>query len=200
LYFLDFETISSAIPLYPNSKPYQQIPFQYSLHVDNGKEVKHYSFLASGKEDPRKEFVSSLKKVLGGKGSIIVYNQSFEISRLKELAGLFPSCKKWVNPAVKRVIDLLQPFRNFDYYSPIQKGSCSIKAVLPALTGKSYSDLDLIKNGGDASLAFLDIAFSDIPSSEKEKLRKNLEKYCGLDTEGMVWIVDELRRILKKDL
>ena len=87
-------------------------------------------------------------------------------------------------------------FRNFDYYNPLQQGSCSIKEVLPALTGKSYSDLE-IGGGGEASLAFLDIAFSSIPASEKKKLRESLEKYCGLDTEGMVWIVERLEEIEK---
>jgi len=193
LRYLDFETFGSAIPFYDKSSPYQQIPFQFSLHVDDGSSVKHYSFLASGKEDPRKDFIVALKKVLGTKGSIVVYNQSFEIARMKELGALFPSYKKWVNSAIKRVVDLLEPFRNFDYYNPVQQGSCSIKHVLPALTGKSYSDLELINEGSGASLAFLDIAFSDIPKSEKEKLRKALETYCGLDTEGMVWIIERLR-------
>ncbi len=196
LYYLDFETFGSAIPFYDKSKPYQQIPFQFSLHVDDGKEVKHYSFLASGKEDPRKKFVSELKRLLGSKGSIIVFNQSFEIARMKELGKLFPSYKKWVDSVIKRVVDLLVPFRNFDYYNPVQQGSCSIKHVLPALTGKSYADLE-INNGGSASLAFLDIAFSKIPLTEKEKLRKDLEKYCGLDTEGMVWIVEKLKGMAK---
>ena len=194
LYYLDFETFNSAIPFYDKSSPYQQIPFQFSLHVveKEGLAPVHHSFLASGKGDPRPSFIASLKKVLGDSGSIIVFNQSFEIPRLKELAVFLPSYKKWVNSTIKRVVDLLVPFRNFDYYNPLQQGSCSIKDVLPALTGKSYKDLE-INNGGGASLAFLDIAYSKIPLAEKEKLRRDLEKYCSLDTEGMVWIVGELR-------
>jgi len=194
LYYLDFETFGSAIPFYDKSSPYQQIPFQFSLHVDDGKNVRHCSFIASGKEDPRKEFVSSLKKVLGTKGSIVVYNQSFEIARLKEIAEFLPSYRKWVNSTIKRVVDLLVPFRNFDYYNPVQQGSCSIKHVLPALTGKGYKELE-IHDGGSASLAFLDIAFSKISDKEKTKLRADLEKYCCLDTEGMVWIVEKIKKI-----
>ena len=89
---------------------------------------------------------------------------------------------------VSRVVDLIEPFRDFSYYSPLQKGSCSIKAVLPALTGKDYSALE-ISGGSEASLAFLS-------SGNDAKVRANLEKYCGLDTEGMVWIVESLKNII----
>jgi len=202
LYYLDFETYSTAIPLYDGLKPYQAIPFQFSLHVQdkpNGA-LKHYSFLASV-GDPRKEFLIELKKVLGDKGSIIVYNQSFEISRLRDLAEFFPSYSNWVESVVNRVVDLIIPFRNFWYYNPKQKGSCSIKYVLPALTGKSYEDLE-ITQGGDASLDYFWITHG-LPfrkkATEKDiaKVRKNLLEYCCLDTEGMVWIVEKLGRIVK---
>lgn len=198
LYYLDFETFGTAIPLYDKSSPYQQIPFQFSLHIVRYKLAKpeHHSFIASGKEDPRPEFASSLRKVLGTSGSIVVFNKTFEITRIKEIALLFPEQKKWADSVIKRIVDLLVPFRNFDYYNPAQQGSCSVKNVLPALTGKSYDDLE-IKGGTSASLAFLDIAFSNIPISEKKKLRESLEKYCGLDTEGMVWVVEKLEGLLK---
>ncbi|MBD3249178.1 DUF2779 domain-containing protein, partial [Candidatus Woesearchaeota archaeon] len=175
--------------------PYQQIPFQYSLHVVDspGSKPKHISFLAEGSKDPRKEFLSSLKEALGSKGDIIVYNQGFEKARLNELAELFPKEKKWVESIFERVVDLLIPFRNFHYYNPKQKGSASIKDVLPAITGKdSYKKLD-INNGEDASLQFINMAFGDYTQQEKEETRENLEKYCALDTEAMIWIVDELR-------
>ncbi len=193
LYFLDFETFSSALPFFDGTKPYQQIPFQFSLHVVNRK-VKHHSFLAEGKKDPRKEFISKLKEVLGEKGSIIVYNQSFEKGILKKLALEFPKHKKWVEGVLGRIVDLLFPFRNFHYYHPKQQGSASLKAVLPAVTGKGYDDLE-IAQGGDASLAYLDYIYGDLKEKERKKIKKDLEKYCGLDTEGMIWILDGLREV-----
>ena len=194
LYYLDFETFNSAVPLYDGVRPYQQIPFQFSLHVVDGKKVKHYSFLASGSKDPRKEFSESLKKVLGSKGSVIVYNKSFEIKILKELGEMF-GIEEWVSKVVERVVDLLVPFRSFYYYNALQKGSASIKNVLPALTGKSYEGLE-IADGFTASLAYMRGEFYDVSSSEREKVRANLEKYCCLDTEGMVWIVEALGKIV----
>jgi len=200
LYYLDFESFSTAIPLYDGLKPYSQVCFQFSLHVQDkkGSKYKHYSFLADSL-DPRKEFLVELKKVLGDKGSIIVYNQSFEISRLRELAKLFPSYSKWVESVVNRVVDLIIPFRSFFYYNPKQKGSASIKYVLPALTGKGYENLG-ISQGGDASLDYFWITHG-LPWKKKatekdiKKVRENLLEYCCLDTEGMVWIVDELGKL-----
>ncbi|MCD4760038.1 DUF2779 domain-containing protein [archaeon] len=187
-YYLDFETFQTAIPKFSGSKPYQQIPFQYSLHVVSsfGVEPEHYSFLYSGKGDPREEFASSLKKVLGSSGTIVVYNQTFEISRLRELGLFLPSYSSWVEGIVSRVVDLWVPFRNFSYYNPIQKGSASIKKVLPALTGKDYSHLG-ISDGVSASIEFYNMAYK----SGKD-VREDLLKYCCLDTLSMVWIVEKL--------
>lgn len=198
LYFLDFETFSTAIPLYDKTKPYQQIPFQFSLHVletENSK-PKHFEFLASGKEDPRKKFLSELKKVIGNKGTVLVFYQPFEASRLKELVKTYPKHKKWVQNVLDRMEDLLIPFRNFYYYHPKQNGSASIKKVMPILTGKGYEGLE-INDGGNASLAFLDMTFGEASEKEKKKIRENLKKYCGRDTEGMIWIVKELRKIAR---
>ena len=194
LYFLDFETIATAVPLFDGVRPYQPVPFQFSLHVvqkDGSK--KHFSFLSDGKSDPRKKFVSSLKKVLGSKGSIVVYNKSFESGILKALGLFFPEENKWVENVILRIVDLIIPFRNFSFYDNVQKGSASLKKVLPAVTGKDYNKLE-IADGMTASLDFLRIIQGNVPDKEKEKIRKNLEKYCGLDTEGMVWIVDELKK------
>jgi hypothetical protein len=88
---------------------------------------------------------------------------------------------------------LRAPFRNYHYYQTTQKGSASIKEVLPAVTGKDYNGME-IAHGGDASLAFLSLLFDDLSDFEKQQLRTNLEKYCGLDTEGMIWILDTLKK------
>ncbi len=203
LYYLDFETYATAIPLYDSLKPYQQIPFQFSLHVvqKKGAKPKHLSFLASGKSDPRPKFASALKKVIKIKGTIVVYNASFEKHILKQLADFLPRNKKWIQLAIDRVEDLLIPFRNFSYYHPEQHGSASIKKVLPALTGQSYKDME-IAEGGAASLHYFYIThgFPDgrkTTKKESQKVRVALEKYCGLDTEGMVWIVSKLEKIVK---
>jgi len=192
LYYLDFETFMTAVPLYDGTKPYQQIPFQFSLHVDNEKEVKHFEFLHTSKEDPRGKFLLELKKVLGNGGSVIVYNQPFEAMRLKELALAFPAYKRWVEAVLKRMVDLMQPFRDFDYYNPAQKGSCSIKDVLPAVTGKSYKELE-IADGGSASVLYFEMMFNNV--GNKEKIRRDLLEYCKLDTEGMVKIVSKLKEL-----
>ncbi|MFC1752549.1 DUF2779 domain-containing protein [Thermoproteota archaeon] len=200
LYFLDFESYQTAIPIYDGTRPYQQICFQFSLHVQEkaGGELKHISFLAEGKENPMKEFIAKLKECLGTSGSIIVYNQSFEKARIKECVEMFPEFKAWSEVVLKRIVDLLVPFRNFWYYNPIQKGSASIKKVLPAVTGKSYEGLE-IADGGDASLQYLNITHGEnISDEEVKRVRDALESYCGLDTEGEVWILDRLKDIVKK--
>ncbi len=194
LYYLDFETYNTAIPLYDGLRPYQRIPFQFSLHIVTKEGVEHKMYLGSS-GDTRAEFISELKKVLGDKGSIITFNQAFEISVIREMASMFPSYKDWSENVIKRVVDLLVPFRNFWYYHPSQCGSASIKKVLPALTGKSYSDLE-ISDGGSASLSYIQMVHGGISKEEVEKIRKDLEVYCGLDTEGMIWIVDKLKELV----
>jgi len=192
LYYLDFETFSTAIPMFDGLKPYSQVCFQFSLHVvEEGLEPKHYEFLYSGSGDPREEFVTALEKVLGSKGSVIVYNQSFEINRLKELGERFPSFKNWVDNVLVRVVDLLVPFRNFSYYNPKQQGSASIKKVLPALVGKSYTGME-ISDGGSASVEFYNMCYNN-----GKDVREGLLKYCCLDTLAEVMMVEKLREISK---
>lgn len=197
LYYLDFETFSEAIPRFDGSKSYTQVPFQYSLHVqyEDGK-LEHYEFLNKNNTDPRKSILISMIEVLGDEGSIIVFNQSFEKSRLKELASLYSQYDSYVNNILERIVDLLVPFSNFNYYNPSQNGSCSIKKVLPAVTGKSYEGMEIV-NGGDASTLYFKATFEDgFSVEEKEEVYSNLLKYCKLDTEGMVWIIDELKKLV----
>jgi hypothetical protein len=110
-----------------------------------------------------------------------------------KLAEAFPVHAGWIEKVKRRVVDLLEPFQSFDYYHPDQHGSASIKAVLPVLTGRSYGDLE-IQEGGQASLEYLRVHFADVPEAERQQVRRQLEDYCGQDTEGMVWIVDALRQ------
>ena len=132
--------------------------------------------------------------MLGDKGSIVVYNQAFEKGVLKELSEAFSGYSDWVDDVLGRIIDLLTPFRSFHYYHPLQRGSASIKRVLPALTGWSYEGMD-ISNGEDASIAFQEVTYGDVPEELRSKVRENLAKYCELDTRGMVEIVDKLKEL-----
>lgn len=197
-YYLDFETIGPAIPLFDGTSPYEDTPFQFSLHIINseGATQQHFSFIASGADDPRPAVLAELKKLLGDTGSIVVYHQGFEEGVLKELALAFPEYENWVAQVCKRLVDLLTPFSNFNYYHPLQKGSASLKKVLPAITGKGYGGLE-ISEGQSASIAFQAITYGDVSEEEKQKVREDLIKYCGRDTEGMIWIVEKLRDLCR---
>ena len=198
LYFMDFETFATAIPIYDGTSPYQNIPFQFSLHVITkpGAMVEHYEFLAESKYDPRPAFLTQLKQDIGPKGSILVYYAAFEKSRLKELAEAFPECQAWVGNINERIVDLNVPFRDFSYYHPQQQGSSSLKHVLPALTNLSYEDLE-IGEGTTASLKFMEAAFGNISDAERQKIRTDLLTYCGQDTGGMIDILKKLQDLVQ---
>jgi hypothetical protein len=170
--YLDFETFNTAIPLFDALRPYQQVPFQFSLHrqAAPGAKPEHHAFLADGRVDPRPEFLNRLHDYIGDEGSVVVYNAKFEKGVLDALADAFPEHADWVEKVKHRIVDLLEPFQSFDYYHPEQHGSASIKAVLPALTGRSYDDLD-IQEGGQASLEYLRVRFGESPRAERRKIK-----------------------------
>jgi len=196
LYYLDFETIGPAIPLFDGVRPYQDVPFQYSLHVvqEGQSEPEHYSYLTRNTGDPRSGLLAELQKVLGDSGSIIAYNKGFEEGCLRYSATAFPEYSDWIDQVCGRLVDLLSPFSNFHYYHPTQRGSASLKRVLPATTGKGYEDL-AIADGQVASLAFLAANYGEIPAEDRAKVMSDLEQYCGRDTEGMIWIVEKLEEL-----
>jgi len=196
LYYLDFETFGPAIPLYDGTKPYQNIPFQFSLHIveNDSREPVHYSFLADGTGDPRPQLLRELQKLLGPEGSIIAYNSGFEEGVLVELVEAFPDYTEWLGGIRTRMVDLLYPFTNCHDYNAVQKDTASLKKVLPAITGKSYEGMD-IGAGMDASFAYGRIVCGDATEEEIPKIRADLLKYCQLDTEGMIWIVARLRAL-----
>ncbi len=197
LYYLDFETIGPAVPIFDGTRPYQDTPFQFSLHVvtDEGLQPEHFSFLAIGTSDPRPAFLDELSKVLGSTGSVVVYHQGFEEGILRDLGKAFPEYDGWISQVCERLVDLLEPFRSFYYYHPLQKGSASLKRVLPAITGRGYEGLD-IADGQAASIAYQAVTYGDVPEEIRDKVRADLEKYCGRDTEGMIWIVDKLKQCI----
>ena len=194
LYYMDFETIQFAIPRYDESRPYQQIPFQYSLHVQQtkGGEFEHYEFLGTPPADPRPEFILSLLTRLGENGSIIVWNQAFENTRLREIARDYPEYADRIDGLFERVADLMVPFRRKHLYTPDMNDSYSLKAVLPALVKDlSYSDLE-IQEGGTASLIYESLYHDTDPEQVRLK-RANLLEYCKMDTFSMVKIIEKLR-------
>ncbi|MBR6331737.1 MAG: DUF2779 domain-containing protein [Dehalococcoidales bacterium] len=201
LYALDFETVQGAVPLYSNSRPYQSVPFQYSLHVKyhENDELHHYEFLHDGPTDPRPALLKQLKSDIGTEGTILVYYDEFEKGRLKEAATDFPENKEWIEAVISRIKDLFLPFKAFHYYHPDQCGSVSLKKVLPALTGVSYQDMEINK-GEVAPAAFMKCYFDDLTTeTERSHIRTELLKYCSLDTEGLFLIIQELRRLIEKD-
>jgi len=196
LYFLDFETINPTIPLYDYSRPYQQIVFQYSLHIidePNGA-LMHKEFLGNPHTDPRLPMIEQLINEIGPKGDIVVYNKGFEMARLNEIATNFPKYQPIIQNMLDRIIDLMTPFQQKLYYTPEMRGSYSIKKVLPALCpGFSYANLT-INNGGDASQAFIQL-IEEKDQFTIDETRKNLLEYCKLDTLAMVEILDVLKKV-----
>ena len=197
LSLLDFETFASAIPLLDGSSPYQQIPFQFSLHVIDknlDEEPRHESWIwnKDAEADPKREMLMRLQPLLGNEGSIIAYNAPFEQSILKQAVRRCPEHGEWLVGILGRFVDLLTPFRNFAVYHPKQHGSCSLKAVLPALTGRSYDRLE-IGDGETASREFMRIVKGEATGKEVEDIRRRLEEYCGLDTMAMVEILRVMR-------
>lgn len=196
LFFLDFETFQSSIPRFNQSRPFQMITFQYSLHIQkepNG-ELIHKEFLAEANDhDPRIPFIEQLIKDIDKVGDIVVYNKGFETARLNEIGNDFPQYKTHTDAIVNRVVDLMTPFSQKHYYTPSMQGSYSIKKVLPALVPElSYKDLN-IAQGGDASLAFESL-YNETHQTKINQTRKDLLKYCEMDTLAMV----EILKVLKK--
>ncbi|MCB0538153.1 MAG: DUF2779 domain-containing protein [Bacteroidetes bacterium] len=198
IYYLDFETIMPAIPPLDNTKPYGQTVFQYSLHIEEfeNAELVHKEYLAeTDGTDPRTMFLQKLIKDCGTKGTVLVYNKTFECSRLKELATIFPKYNEEINNILNRIVDLMQPFQQKQYYTKEMHGSYSIKAVLPALAPQfSYTNLE-ISDGGTASNIFYAL-FEGKYTGNKAKARKALLEYCQMDTYAMVVVMQKLRTIV----
>ncbi len=197
IYHLDFETMTSAVPIYNNSRPYQQLVFQYSLHIEqkNG-EIKHKEYLAEANPtiDPRAIFVEQLIKDCGTYGDVLVYNVGFERGKLNDLIALYPEYSNEINNITSRLKDLMTPFQKKWYYTPEMKGSYSIKYVLPALVPElSYQDLE-IKEGGTASNTFTQMVTGNF-QGDIEKTRIDLLDYCKLDTYAMVKILEKLKKV-----
>jgi predicted RecB family nuclease len=196
--YLDFETFSPAIPLYAGTSPYQRIPFQWSMHYDDGaREVRHFEFLADGDVDPRRDFAKTLIQAIGHTTEPIVVYSPFEASFLRDLARLFPDFYGPLFAMIDRMLDLL-PIVRTHVAHPEFLGSYSIKAVAPALVpGFSYDDLDGVADGNDASAVFYRLASDPSLSDEgRNRYRQALLEYCGRDTLALMYVHRRLCHML----
>lgn len=198
LYFLDYETVSSALPMFAGCTPFQQIPFQYSLHVlrePNGA-LEHYDYLGRDSvKPPMPELLASLQSHLGGTGSVIVWYKVFEKGRNTEMAYSYPEYVEFLNGVNDRVFDLMDVFSKQHFVHHDFKGSSSIKYVLPVLVPEfSYKDMD-IQNGLVASIRWYDAVMGNMTKEECSHTYSSLLKYCCLDTLAMVKIYEFLKRI-----
>ncbi|MCD8295731.1 MAG: DUF2779 domain-containing protein [Clostridia bacterium] len=199
MYFLDFETFMTCIPMYDGLRPYRQVPFQYSLHIleSEGAPLVHKEFLAGEDEDPRRAIAESLVQTIPADATLIAYNMAFEKGRIKELAEFFPDLAEHLMKIHDSFVDLLEPFQKGYVYNRQMGGSFSIKSVLPALFPDdpelNYTSLEDVHNGGQATATYL--AMKDMSPEDRAKARENLLKYCCLDSYGMVRIWQKLREL-----
>jgi len=201
LYFLDFETFQSAIPLWDNTSPYKLITFQYSLHIQNkrGGEVAHKEFLGSDGLDPRRELAERLCADIPADACVISYNMSFEKTRIRQMSELFSDLSNHLMSINANMIDLMDPFSSGAYYTRELGGGYSIKKVLPALLPGDpeldYKSLDeRVQHGGNAMDIYPTMHLQ--PPEEAEAIRKALLAYCRLDTLAMVKILEKLYELV----
>lgn len=195
LYFLDFETYQEAIPPFDGCSPYEQIPFQYSLHIlyEDGK-LEHKEFLAAPNSDPRRTLAERLCEDIPVGSCAVSYNMAFEKGRINKLAKLYPDLSEQLLSINENMKDLMIVFSNKNYYKREMEGSYSIKKVLPALFPNDpeldYSNLPGVKKGDQASAAFKEMA--NTTPEEVARIREELLAYCKLDTYAMVKIWEKL--------
>ena len=193
LYFMDFETLWVALPRYAGMSPYDQIPYQWSVHVQRkpGAALEHYEFLADDANDPRSEFVKTLCQVIGAKGSVLAYNSGFESGRLGELAAWLPHYKDEIENIQGRLWDPLPVIRAHVYHAEF-RGSYSLKSVLPALVPNMTYDGMAVSQGSEAGVAWEKMVRAEVGSDERRNLRDGLLAYCKQDTLAMVKLLDVL--------
>lgn len=214
VYFIDYETFPSAIPMFDGFFPYQQIPFQYSLYVlespfrqglrlssaerpqGNPAELKHFEFLHDRATDPSRAFVKSMREHIGNTGSIIVWSKKFECSINKQIAQRLPEFSEFIESLNNRIYDLMDIFTKQHYVHKDFRGSTSIKKVLPVLAPElSYKELT-IQEGGAAASSWIKLIGQVISASEKTQLKKDMLAYCKLDAFAMVRILEELNKMI----
>ena len=196
LYFLDFETINPVIPVYNKSRPYQHVPFQFSLHVveNEGDDPVHHGYIDDKSGDPRKEILERLSRIIRPGGTIVCFEETFEKKCLKESREVFDEYTGWYDEIIRDFLDLAVPFKNFHYYHPAQEGSTSLKKVISPLTHLSYGELD-IRDGYAANFEFMKIRTQDVSDEEKNRILSGLEDYCRTDTIVLYHILESLKKL-----
>ena len=191
---IDFETFNPALPRYTGTRPYQVIPFQWSLHkVDRDGNIQHAGFLHSTSEDPRKEFLSSLLDSIDPEGSIITYSP-YEATRLKSLVETFSEYGGAIEALLPRMVDLAKIVREH-FYHPGFLGSFSLKAVLPALVPELDYEHLTISDGQAAAASFVKMIADGVDSDEKQARYDALWEYCQQDTLALVRVIEALRGV-----
>lgn len=188
-YYLDFEAIQFAIPRWAGTRPYEQLPFQWSCHIEHGQgELRHEEFLDTSGGPPMRACAESLLGALGNSGPILCYSR-YERTVIHQLASHFPDLATRLNALAKRLIDLLPLVKNH-YYHPAMKGSYSIKAVLPTVAADlNYDGLEGVQDGVGAQIAYEELVEDTTSAARREALSKRLRDYCRLDTLAMVRLV-----------
>jgi hypothetical protein len=185
-FYLDFETIGLAVPRWKGATPFQQIPFQWSCHIERGPgPIEHREFLDTSGADPTWAFIKALLNAVGDSGPIFVYS-SFEKTVLKRIIDSHPLLAARIEDMIARLVDLY-PITVKNYYHPDMRGSWSIKQVLPTVSPElNYHDVGEVQDGGMAQQAYLTLISGDTPDKRKDALRHDLLEYCKLDTLAMV--------------
>ena len=187
-FYLDFETVQFPVPIWVGTRPYEQLPFQWSCHIETADGcLTHREFLDTGGTAPMRAFAESLIATLGHSGPVLVYS-SFERTQLKALIERYPDLAASLAHIVGRLFDLL-PVTQAAYYHPEMKGSWSMKAVLPTIAPElDYGALGEVQHGGAAQAAYRELIHPAISPERKEVLTRDLKAYCAQDTLGLVRI------------
>ena len=190
--FLDFETIGFAVPRWIGTRPWQQVPFQFSIHIETAAGgIEHHEFLALDGKDSRRACAEALLQALPPAGAIIAYNASFERGCIRQLAETFPDLQKDLEQLTARIVDLLPVARNHWYHRD-QHGSWSIKAVLPTISGGAGYDELNVADGSAAQAAYLEAIHPSCAAARRDELDRDLRAYCALDTRAMLALLDHL--------
>ncbi len=202
LAFLDFETVSLAIPRWPGCRPWQLVPVQFSVHMEErGRGLAHHERLAEGSGDPRPALAEALVEACAGARKVVAYYASFERECIRQLREAVPKLARELERIEKRLVDLLPAVRNHVYH-PDFGGGFSIKKTLPALVpGLSYSDLK-VQDGEVATVELLRLMLQgdQMPAAERAALREALLRYCERDTWAMVKMLEKLRSLVADQL
>ena len=192
-YYLDFETVAPAVPVWPDTRPYEALPFQWSCHYESQEgQLRHAEFLDLTGDPPMRRFAESMIRVLGESGPILVYS-SYEKRIIGDCIERFPDLEDSLSAIVDRLVDLLAVAKE-NYYHPDMRGSWSIKAVLPTIAPDlDYTNLDGIQDGTAAAEGYLEAVREDTSSERKAELKNQLLKYCQFDTLALVRITQFFR-------